>query len=142
MSLAIWAEQLQIVTTYALVGVIWIVQLVVYPSFLHSDPKHWVALHRRHCENIGWIVIPLMLTEMACGWLLLMHPTPAVERIQLPLFSCVALAWLSTGLIQVPLHERLRHGFDERLIRRLVRSNALRTAAWTIKGLLLFASLD
>jgi hypothetical protein len=52
----------------------------------------------------------------------------------------VAVAWLSTAFVQVPLHAALPSAAgDERaaLIARLVASNWLRTAAWTLRGVLL-----
>jgi hypothetical protein len=52
------------------------------------------------------------------------------------------LLWVSTFLVQVPLHERLRGGYDAELIARLVWTNWWRTAGWTMRaGLLLWESL-
>lgn len=44
------------------------------------------------------------------------------------------LIWLSTALLQVPLHRALLPGFDPAKIHRLVRSNWLRTVAWTLRS--------
>jgi hypothetical protein len=43
--------------------------------------------------------------------------------------------WLSTALVQAPIHGRLARGFDPALHRRLVRSNWVRTGLWTMRGL-------
>ena len=51
--------------------------------------------------------------------------------------SLVAIVWLSTFVLQVPIHNRLKSGKDERLIRRLVATNWVRTIAWSLKALLL-----
>ena len=48
----------------------------------------------------------------------------------------LAVIWLSTALIQVPLHQRLGGGFDAEVHSRLVTSNWIRTVAWTLRGLL------
>jgi hypothetical protein len=48
----------------------------------------------------------------------------------------VALVWLSTAFVQVPLHARLSAGFDTRAHRRLVATNWVRTLSWTARGLL------
>ena len=40
------------------------------------------------------------------------------------------------ALVQVPLHRRLQGGFDAAAHRRLVRTNWLRTAAWTLRAAL------
>ena len=44
------------------------------------------------------------------------------------------LIWLSTAFLQVPLHRRLAAGYDSRTATRLVRSNWVRTIAWTVRG--------
>jgi hypothetical protein len=43
----------------------------------------------------------------------------------------LAVIWLSTALVQGPTHGRLTPGFDERLCRKLVVSNWVRTFAWS-----------
>src|SRR5206468_3820837 len=44
--------------------------------------------------------------------------------------------WVSTAFVQVPCHEVLARGFDPAVHRRLVRSNGIRTAGWSLRGLL------
>jgi hypothetical protein len=44
--------------------------------------------------------------------------------------------WLSTFFLQVPLHERLAQGFDAETHRSLVNTNWIRTAAWTLRAVL------
>jgi hypothetical protein len=43
--------------------------------------------------------------------------------------------------LQVPLHTRLARGFDPAAHRQLVRTNWLRTLAWTLRALLLLPAL-
>jgi hypothetical protein len=51
----------------------------------------------------------------------------------------VAFIWVTTGLVQGPLHRRLTEGFDAAAHRRLVQTNWLRTSAWTLRaGLVLW----
>jgi hypothetical protein len=47
----------------------------------------------------------------------------------------VAVVWLSTLILQVPIHKCLQNGKDDVLIRRLVATNWIRTAAWSLKAL-------
>jgi hypothetical protein len=56
------------------------------------------------------------------------------------LISGIALAsnWLSTWVVQIPLHNCLAAGFDSEAHRRLVKTNWMRTAAWTLRGVCLF----
>ena len=48
----------------------------------------------------------------------------------------LAVAWVSTGLWQVPAHRRLAGGFDAVTHRRLVRTNWVRTVAWSARGII------
>jgi len=51
----------------------------------------------------------------------------------------VLLIWGSTALVQAPIHARLTQGFDAGLHDRLVATNWVRTAAWTLRaGLVLW----
>ena len=47
-----------------------------------------------------------------------------------------ASLWLLTFLVQVPCHDRLRQGFDEDVLHRLVASHWIRTGAWSLRGVL------
>jgi hypothetical protein len=48
----------------------------------------------------------------------------------------LVVIWLSTLLLQVPQHNTLGAGFDDAAHRTLVLTNWLRTAAWTLRSLL------
>jgi hypothetical protein len=118
--------------TWALVGLIWTIQLVQYPLFAHVGREAFQEYHRRHMVSITVVVAPLILVECGtAGWLL-------VSGFRHPWFlaSLVPLAWtvVSTWLVQVPLHQKLTSGFDAVLHRRLVLTNWFRTVGWTLRG--------
>ena len=46
-------------------GIIWLVQLVHYPSFHFIDPKQSGEFHRFHTDSIALFVAPLMIIELA-----------------------------------------------------------------------------
>ncbi|MBB5036860.1 hypothetical protein [Prosthecobacter dejongeii] len=122
--------------TWALIGLIWHVQIVQYPLFLDVGREAFSRYHCGHCLRIAFVVVPLMLLEVASAigvlWL--------GERASLFLFSLpwIAMVWLATFLIQVPIHDQLTEfGWSESVIQKLVRTNWLRTVAWTVRGLLL-----
>jgi hypothetical protein len=46
----------------------------------------------------------------------------------------VAAIWTSTALVQVPCHRKLSGGFDLRTAHRLIKTNWLRTLAWTARA--------
>ena len=46
----------------------------------------------------------------------------------------VLIVWFSTFVLQVPIHNQLKTGKEDREIRRLVTTNWIRTAAWSLKA--------
>ena len=55
--------------------------------------------------------------------------------------TLVAVLWISTGLLQVPLHQTLGGGFDAVAHQRLVATNWIRTVAWGLRATLVLAML-
>ena len=55
--------------------------------------------------------------------------------------ALVGVIWLSTALLQVPLHNTLAAGFDADVHRRLVATNWIRTVAWSLRSALVLAML-
>jgi hypothetical protein len=122
--------------TWALVGLIWTVQLVLYPLFplVRRNEESFAAYHWRHMVGISALVIPLALAEAGTAGLLLWQG----ERSGWLLASLVPLVIniLSTALVQAPLHLRLRGAADVNLYRQLIRTNWTRTLCWTLRGIL------
>jgi len=118
-------------------GVILVVQLVHYPLFHYVDPASYEAFQAEHMRRITWIVAPLMTAEFGAAILIVWAPPLGVPAWQawtgLGLVLCI---WATTGLVQVPVHRRLTDGFDAAAHRRLVRTNWLRTGAWTLRAVL------
>ena len=135
---------LQLAATLLMTGIIWFVQVVHYPLFAAVGDRAFVAYARRHATLTGYLVAPPMLLELATALAAL---SPAlrpqfVSGTAAIVSSTLALGiWASTGLVQVPLHERLGKSRDLALVRQLVRSNWLRTAAWSARTLLLLFCL-
>lgn len=138
-----WPLSLNAASTLAMAGLIWLVQLVHYPAFSYVSDSSFVDFARFHQHRISTIVIPLMLVELVTTLLLLWKPHPAFSpRLSLIAAGCLALAWLSTFLVQVPVHQQLLQGPDEAGIATLVAGNWLRTSAWSIRAMLLVFALQ
>ena len=128
--------------TLFMVGVIWFVQVVHYPLMARVSASEFAAYEREHQNRTTFVVAPTMLIEAVSAALLLVVVPPGLGCI-LPAvgIALLALIWLSTFLVQVPLHTRLAGGFDAGLHRRLVVSNWLRTVPWTGRGILVLVML-
>lgn len=124
--------------TWALVGLIWFVQLVHYPLFAEVDRQAFHRYEAQHTRRTGWLVGALMPVEALTAVWLLVGPPIGVSRVWLLLgLLLIAALWLTTLLVHVPLHRALSAGFDADLIRRLVATNWIRTLLWSLRGLLL-----
>jgi len=134
-----WVEIVQAAATFGMTAVIWMVQLVQYPAFARVGTADFAAFHRHHCSAIGWVVGPLMASEMLTALLLAYAGEPA--WFWRSMLGGLLLIWLSTALWQGPLHGKLAvMGPQSDLVRQLVRSNWLRTLLWSARsaGLLWF----
>jgi len=137
----------QVATTWAMTGIIWFVQLVQYPSFAQVDSASFPRFHAHHSKVISVIVAPLMVAEAISAIAFLWEPLGVQTAWQVWLgIGLIVFIWASTLLLQVPAHSRLGSGFEEASWRMLVRSNWLRTIAWSARAVLvsywLYETLD
>lgn len=106
----------QLASTLFMTGLIWFVQIVHYPLFPSVGPRAFPRYEQLHAQRTGWVVFPPMLVELLTALAALL---PRLRPAQL---SCpeaitsaalVLLLWLSTALLQIPLHNTLQQtAFD------------------------------
>ncbi len=128
-----------LLATWYMVGLIWMVQVVHYNLFDRVGREQFERYEADHGRLITPIVAVPMLVELVTACLLLTAMAPA-SFPRWAAWAGVAMVvgiWLSTALLQVPLHHRLSSGFDQNAYQRLVTSNWIRTALWTARGVLL-----
>ncbi len=135
----------QLASTLPLVGLIWTIQLVHYPLFDAVRGDLFARFHRAHSTRITWIVMPLMMVELAgaIAGVALFEPASHIlgHVATWAGFVAVVVIWAATFLLSVPMHDRLAAGFDVVAHRRLVWTNWVRTAAWTARGVLLVVAV-
>jgi hypothetical protein len=125
----------QLIGTFGMFAVIWLVQLVIYPVFLFIQPSRFFVFHALHTNRITLVVGPLMLVELgSClGWMLY-RP----DWLSILGFFLVVVIWINTAFVSVPLHNNLavEKNVDQResLAKRLIRTNWVRTGAWTARA--------
>ena len=132
--------------TLVMTGVIWFVQVVHYPLFAAAADDgravRWPAYAGAHATRTTWVVAAPMLAELASGAALLRwRPAWCDARTAWLGAALLAVVWASTAALQVPRHDALRRAWDARAHRALVRSNWVRTAAWTARSALLLGAL-
>jgi hypothetical protein len=126
-----------LVATLGMVGVIWFVQVVHYPLFGLVGGAGFPGYAAEHGRRTTWVVAGPMLAELGTGVLLLWRRPNAMPAWAAWCgLALLLVVWASTFGLQVPRHGELAGGFDARAHRRLVRSNWVRTAAWSARGVL------
>jgi hypothetical protein len=126
-----------VASTLMLTGLIWFVQVVHYPLMGWVGAEAFRAHHAQHVRRTSLVVGPLMLAEAVAAVLLAVGPLgDAAPAMVWTGVALVAAIWLSTAFVQVPCHRGLEAGYDQRLVRRLVATNWLRTVAWTARSVL------
>ncbi|MAF78956.1 MAG: hypothetical protein CME63_16180 [Halobacteriovoraceae bacterium] len=119
-----------------MLGVIWVIQIVHYPSFRFAKLGPFRDFTSFHVKAISSIVIPLMTIELLSGsFLAYKSPRPLI----LLNFTLILLTWLSTFILSVPLHNKLSQDFDLKNIEKLVLTNWPRTLMWTIRSVILIS---
>ena len=129
-------DQLHLISTSMMVAIIWIVQILHYPTFLFIDKERYTEFQQFHMNKISYIIIPLMLVELISGLSILF----TVENVQFSFYvslSLLILIWLITGLFFTKFHSELSKKFSHNTILRLIRLNWIRTVFWTIRLALL-----
>ena len=112
-----------------IVVLIWLVQLVIYPSFRHIDESEFVDWHASYTTRVSFVVIPLMFGQVG------MISYEFYENGFLPVLLLqglfVFVAWVVTFAISVPCHNVLSEKKSGKEIERLIKTNWIRTAVWT-----------
>lgn len=121
---------IQLVACAAMTGIIWMVQVAVYPLFARLEEPVFSDYHDRYMRQVTLIIAPFMFLEASsCAACLLLGDW---QNFVLPTIL-LAVVWASTAFIQVPQHQKL----TPQTVPGLVRSNWIRTIAWTARIVLL-----
>jgi len=112
---------------------IWLVQLIIYPSMRYWDKESFSQSHPWYTKSITPFIILLMVPQALLAGRELITVPSTLLLLQI---LAITSAWLTTFFISVPLHKKLSRGFDKVKIERLIRTNWYRTGAWSFVCLL------
>ena len=127
---------INIAATLYMVGLIWFVQLVHYPLMAKVGEDAFPTYQDLHQKWTTLAVGPPMLAEAFSSILLIWFPPIPNAALLLLGVALLFIIWVSTALLQVPCHGQLAREFDKKVHRQLVLTNWLRTAAWSLRGVL------
>ena len=137
MLIQLWILKLHFFVSFALTGVIWIVQLVHYPSFHFIEETNFKEFEQAHIYRTSILLGPLMILEFMTGATLLVGSFYLPSYILWINFIFIILIWSITWLWSIPLHNKLNKGKCRKLIDKLITSNWPRTILWTGKSCIL-----
>jgi hypothetical protein len=134
--------QIHLFSTLFMIGVIWFAQEVHYPLLGRVGKDAFRAYEKENTRRTGWVVIPVMAGELITALLLLWRQPEGFLPVHAWLNAgLLAAIWVSTFTLQGPYHNRLIRKFDPVIHQSLVRTNWIRTLAWTARGILLLYAL-
>ncbi|NRB61167.1 MAG: hypothetical protein HRU50_14665 [Winogradskyella sp.] len=127
---------LRLLIDFGLVVLIWIVQLIIYPSFTYYQNTSLLKWHRIYTGRVTIIVLPLMVSQLIISVIQVLN---GLNLYTIASLFIIIILWLLTFLLFVPLHQKIdQNKFESSTTVRLVNLNWFRTALWS---LLFFLSL-
>jgi hypothetical protein len=127
-----------LVSTWYMIGVIWMVQLVHYPLFEKVGRDNFAHYEKAHVGRMSFVVMPAMLIELFSSLGLFLFDQNA---IYVGSFVLLVVAWVVTFFFSVPAHRKLSALFDQKAFKSLLQTNWIRALAWSSRGLLLLYAL-
>jgi DMSO reductase anchor subunit len=122
--------ELHSLVDFGMCVVLWLVQLVIYPSFLRVEPSELVAWHKVYTFRFSFVILPLMLGQLALAILTVLDDPSILEWLA---FALVIVCWILTFFVSVPLHRKIEQNDSTREIRqKLITTNWPRTILWSI----------
>ena len=125
-----------LIFTSIMTGVIWVIQIVHYPSFHFIEKDLYTAFQKFHMNKISIIVMPIMLAELITGIMLFFDNSFKSPFLTISIIILV-LIWLITGVFFTKVHNELIAGYQELVVNQLIAMNWIRTLLWTLRLLLL-----
>ena len=125
-------ELIHLIATAMMVSIIWIIQILHYPTFLFVDKKHYTEFQIFHMKNISYLIIPIMLLELFTGLYILLYNN-MINFYFSASFGLLILIWLITALFFSKFHSELSKKYNRDTILKLIRLNWIRTFFWSLR---------
>ena len=123
--------KINIYSNIYLIAISVMVQLIIYPSFKNYDNSNFRSFHSSYTKKMFFIVGPIMIIELLTTLYLVIKNTFLFPS------TIVALIWLTTFFLIVPVHNSLNSAFSIRTHKKLLRLNIVRTSFWVLKLLII-----
>lgn len=125
----------RVAVDFGMLILIWLVQLIIYPSFEFSARETFVQWHAKYTAVITLVVLPLMCAQL--GLVIWQFYNGGRGWETSTALGLILFCWLVTFALSVPAHNQLQTiGNEIDTVRWLVLTNWLRTIGWTAVSLL------
>jgi DMSO reductase anchor subunit len=122
--------ELHSLVDFGMCVVLLLLQLVIYPSFLRVEPSELVAWHKAYTFRVSFVILPLMLGQLALAILTVLDDASILEWTA---FALVIVCWYLTFFVSVPLHRKIEQNDISRETRqKLITTNWPRTILWSV----------
>ncbi len=126
----------QVFSTSFMIGLIWFVQIVHYPLYAKVGREQFPEYEALHNRLTTWVVGPAMLMEMVTAVALLRYTSNGSTSLAWLGLGLLIVIWSSTAALSVPAHDVLTAGFSAEAWEKLVSTNWIRTAGWSLRGVI------
>lgn len=128
---------IQLSSCLFMTGLIWLVQINLYPLLTRVGSVDFDRLHEFHMNRITWVVAPMMFVELGTAVYLMFYVfDPEFTTVLKVNAALVIFLWVWTFFFNVPSHAKLK--FDSDISKRqLVDLNWPRTIVWTLRSIIL-----
>ena len=121
-------------STSLMVGIIWVIQLLHYPTFHFIKESNYVEFQHFHMQRISFIVVPAMILELLSAFMLVYYIRSNLLTVCLIILLVI---WLITFVFFTKLHQSLLGGYDKIIVDKLVQINWARTVLWSLRLIIL-----
>jgi DMSO reductase anchor subunit len=123
-------EAVRLLFDLGLVVLIWMVQLVVYPSFKYYPASDLVRWHQTYTVRIAYIVMPLMMGQLLVSGF---QVYDSQSFYSVGSFILVLSLWAITFSLFVPIHRKIEsNSFIPKDLHQLEKRNWIRTFLWSL----------
>ena len=134
---------LNLASTWFMVGLIWLIQIVHYPLFNYVGSEEFRVFHENHINLITPVVGIVMTVELITSVIIIFqHPNGVRNWLGIVGVTLLGVIWISTALLQINLHNMLGYKFDEDVLEMLINTNWIRTICWSLRGIILLIMLN
>ena len=121
-------------STSIMVGIIWVIQLLHYPTFHFIKESDYVEFQHFHMQRISFIVVPVMVLELFSAVMLVYY---FWSNLLILCLIILLVIWLITFVFFTKLHQSLLGGYDKIIVDKLVQINWSRTVLWSLRLIIL-----